>query len=85
MSTTSCPNCKKIITTHHCIDNDGQEPSPGVISVCEHCTIILKFTEEMQLQGMMSDEIDQLEPETIFALFKKVTVIKNNHRLKGRV
>lgn len=78
MKNNNCPHCGEVLSGSKCLDNEGQDPDPGVITVCVHCASVLKYTEDMDLVQVTDQELDQLEPETIHQLFLITSTIDKN-------
>jgi len=74
MQTQNCPNCNYSLNPEIGIEGETRSPTTGLLTVCIHCAILLKFDATLALK--LATDIDSIalqEP----AIYRKLTVAQS--------
>lgn len=66
---SKCPSCGHILDAATPIDNLGEPPQPGDLSVCISCTNFLRYTLDMLLEILPEDDLLQLPTDVCLDLY----------------
>jgi hypothetical protein len=79
---SECLSCGRPLNSTSCVDGSDAAPSPGDVTVCFYCGLVMIFTDDLSLRDLTRDEmleaIDTLkeitsDPETARSLSRART------------
>jgi hypothetical protein len=73
----NCPVCGASLDAATDFKPESQGPSIGDISICIHCTTILKFDENMHTKLVTQEEFEAFPDSVKDNLSKGVTIIRD--------
>ena len=77
-----CPVCRKMLDAASALDGSNDGPTPGDVTICINCGMVLKFTKTLGLTVATPQDVDQLSYEQAVQIAKAQQFIL--HRYAAR-
>lgn len=76
-----CPVCRKMLDAASALDGSNDGPTPGDVTVCINCGMVLKFTQTLGLAIATPQDVNELSYEQAVQIAKAQQFILRQHAI----